>query len=154
MGLKCLRTKSSAAPRSDVTTNPFQDGRQQDAIRTILNIMPYGAHYEEDMSRLYIHSPTALDDDTAEETGDPEGLDEVTDEQIHPPIVAASLFPTTQSLWICAFVILFVVYCVDFVAFLMVVSVMVLVLGILAKFGVLVHGGVVSSSASGSIPHG
>jgi hypothetical protein len=153
MRLKCLRMKSSAAPRSDVATNPFQDGRQQDAIRTIMTAMPYGAHYDEDMRRLYIHPPTALDEDTsAGETGDPEALDEDIDEPIHPP-TAASLLPTTQRVWICAFVILFVVYCVDLLAFFMVTSAMVLAFGILSKFGL--HRGVISSSeVVQSVPDG
>jgi hypothetical protein len=150
MGLKCLRTKSSAVPSIDVATNPFQDGRQQDAIRTIMTVMPYGAHYEEDMSRLYIHPPTVLDEGTAGETGDQEALDEVIDEQ---PPTAATLLATTQRVWIFAFVILFVVYCVDLLAFLMVTSAMVLVFGILAKFGL--HGGVISSSEGvQTVPNG
>jgi hypothetical protein len=130
MGVKCVqRTKKLAT--NEEGGNPFQDGLQY-AIQKTIKIMPYGAHYEEDMSKLYIHVPASATQEATEEATGSEILNDNFEGIVPAP---ENCLANAQQLWICVFVILFIVYCVDLVVVWMLISIIVLVLGILVKFG-------------------
>jgi hypothetical protein len=130
MGVKRVQqTKKSAT--NDKGGNPFQDG-QQHAIQATTKIMPYGAHYEEDMSRLYIHASAPATDESIEDTTGSEILNDKFEGQVPVP---EDHLTSARQLWICVFIICFIVYCVDLLAVFILISITVLVFGILAKFG-------------------
>jgi hypothetical protein len=132
MGVKCSqRTKKSAT--NEEGGNPFQDGLRQHAIQTTITIMPYGAHYEEDMSRLYIHASAPATEESFEEATDSEILNDNFQGQVPAP---ENHLASARQLWICVFIIFFIVYCVDLLVISMLISITVIIFGILAKFGV------------------
>jgi hypothetical protein len=130
MGVKCVqRTKKLAT--NEEGGNPFEDGLQH-AIQKTIKIMPYGAHYDEDMSKLYIHASAPATQEATEEATGSEILNDNFEGIVPAP---ENCLANAQQLWICIFVILFLVYCVDLVIVWMLISIIALVLGILAKFG-------------------